>query len=245
MQAVIDLVDLLQLQEIWVRLPITRAYSRLERRHTSLDCPLDFSLKGLMPRLGQLRHSAVWRTKPTPQPNDPAQLPICALTDDYLDVLYPAHESPEATRQNMFISAYNHFVMARYSGAVDQVCGLLRTLAEVCAEAYCLTADDVPVEGSSFWIPVDLTDEIRALDERYDSAEAETPATYVVADDFWNFLVKAEAQDIQAAAAQYCTAHEGLCVADGVAQLTNLVTLARDWNRSSSVVGLYYQRSAL
>ncbi len=117
---------------------------------------------------------------------------------------------------------------------------MLAALAEIRRVSECLTTSGIPPEGSNFWIPVDLTDEIRALDTRYNSGLPDTPATYVVAEDFWPLLVKASADDVAAAAAR-CCASDPACHDDCVRRLRRLIDLAREWNRSSSVVGLYYQ----
>lgn len=245
MQAVFDVVDLLQLQEIWVRHPIIQAYARLERRQTLLPSPIEFRMKALIPRLGQLRNSAAWKTNRLEKRPDPAQIPLCALTDTYLEVLFPDAPSPGLLRRQLFVSVYNHFVVGQYRGEVAQTCGLLHALADTrrVDPRDCLSADDMPLEGSNFWIPVDLTDEIRALDTRYDSSKPDTPATYVVSEVFWPLLVKALPADLHHAAARYCADTGMACIEDGSTRLQRLVELARDWNRSSSVVGLYYQIS--
>lgn len=240
MLAVFDIVDLLQLQEIWVRRPITRAYSRLERRQTALDCPFEFDLKTLMPRLGQLRNSSAWRLNRQERSTDPAQIPMCALTDGYLEVLFP-DVVPAQARQQLFLSVYNHFVVSQYRADHSQTCALLKAVADTRSVeiARCLSADDRPVEGSNYWIPVDLTDEIRSLDVRYESARPDTPAAYVVGDDFWLLLVKATEDEIDSAASRDCS--DPACADLSHRLLQQLVGLARDWNRTSSVVGLYYQ----
>ena len=240
MLAVFDIVDLLQLQEIWVRQPITRAYSRLERRQTALDCPIQFDLKALMPRLGILRNSSTWRLNKLETSKDPAQMPMCALVDGYLEVLFPDRVAAQA-RQELFLSVYNHFVVSQYRGDHVQTCRLLKAMADVRAveAGRCLSEENLPVEGSSYWIPVDLTDEIRSLDTRYQGAKPDTPAAFVVSDDFWLLLVKATEDEIETAAQQDC--FDPACVRQNRVQLQQLVRLAQDWNRSSSVVGLYYQ----
>ena len=243
MKTVFDVVDLLQLQEIWVRRPIAQAYARLERRQTLLPCPVVFQVKWLTPRLGELRNSLAWRTNRLEKHTDPAQMPMCALTDAYIEVLFSDSISPAQTRQRLFVSAYNHYVISQYRGDVLQTCDLLRALAA----ARSVEPDDflgpgsLPMEGSNFWIPVDLTDEIRALDARYDSSKPDTPAAYVVSEDFWPLLVKATPADVETAVAQFCeqTGYDG--EADCESLLRRLIEVARDWNRSSSVVGLYYQ----
>lgn len=240
MQAVFDIVDLLQLQEIWVWRPITQAYSRLERRQTALDCPVEFDLKALMPRLGQLRNSPAWQTNMLEKKPDPAQVPMCALTDAYLEVIFPGLV-PAQARQQLFLSVYNHFVVSRFRDEVDAISTLLQLLAQTrSVEPFrCLDERDQPLSGSSYWIPVDLTDEIRNLDDRYNGAEPDMPATYVVADDFWLLLVKATPEEISEAAAHFCD--DADCVERCKQRLEQLAMLARDWNRTSSVVGLYYQ----
>ena len=240
MQAVFDIVDLLQLQEIWVRQPIARAYSRLERRQTTLDSPFEFDLKQLMPRLGLLRNSSAWRMNKLEKINDPAQMPMCSLIDGYLEVLFPDLVAAQA-RQQLFLSVYNHFVVAQYRGAHAKTCSLLDAVANIRSVemSRCLSENNMPVEGSNYWIPVDLTDEIRSLDSRYKSAQVDTPAAYVVSDDFWHFLVKATEDEIENAASRDCD--DPACVKEGRMRLKQLVELARGWNRSSSVVGLYYQ----
>jgi hypothetical protein len=247
MKTVFDVVDLLQLQEIWVRSPIAQAYARLERRQSAYPCPMEFRLMWLMPRLGQLRNSPAWQTNQLEKRSDPAQVPLCAMTDAYLEVLFPEGVAAAQTRQRLFLSVYNHFVVSQFQGDSGETCGLLRALSDVRAPGSndYLNQANQPLEGSSFWIPVDLTDEIRALDSRYQGDRADTPATYVINETFWPLLVKSTAQDIQAAAARYVhdsklpdtDVHE----AHSQRQLWRLVELAHDWNRSSSVVGLYYQ----
>ena len=244
MNAVFDIVDLLQLQEIWVRLPIAQAYTRLERRQTLLLCPVEFRLKGLMPRLGQLRNSTAWQTNRLEKRTDPALVPMCAMTDAYLEILFPDAESPALARQQLFVSVYNHFVVSQYKGELEQTCALLDMPAAMrgVAPGDCFGSGNQPLEGSGFWIPVDLTDEIRALDSRYDSGQPDTPATYVIAETFWPLLVKATIEEARAVAVSYCGEDGSTCVESCTARLWQLVELARDWNRSSSVVGLYYQQ---
>jgi hypothetical protein len=247
MKTVFDVVDLLQLQEIWVRSPIAQAYARLERRQPMLPGPLDFRLMWLMPRLGQLRNSPAWQTNQMEKHSDPAQVPLCAMTDAYLEVLYPDEGSAAEIRRQLFLSAYNHFVVAQYQGETAQTCALLRALADTRSVDLgdCLNSVNEPLEGSNFWIPVDLTDEIRSLDSRYDSGSVDTPAAYVIAEPFWTLLVKASAQDIQEAITHYVrasdTARADVLFVHAQQQLMQLIEVAHDWNRSSSVVGLYYQ----
>lgn len=243
MATVFDVVDLLQLQEIWVRRPIAQAFSRLERRQTELPCPFEFRLKWLMPRLGQLRNSAVWQTSRRETHTDPAQMPMCAFNDSYLEVLYPESASPAQVRRQLFLSVYNHFVISQYQGDAAQTAGLLRALAMIrsVTPGDFMNEDHAPLAGSNFWIPVDLTDEVRALDTRYDSSQPDTPSAYVISESFWPLLVKATPADLQAAAMAYCEGANPSCMDDCLMRLRQLAELAHDWNRSSSVVGLYYQ----
>jgi hypothetical protein len=241
MQTVLEVVDLLQLQEVWVRLPIVQAYSRLERRQAVLPCPMGFSLSDLMPRLGRLRTSSAWNANRLEKRPDPANVPLCAMTDAYLDVLYPEMPSPDHTRQQLFRSVYNYFVVAQYQEDRALTCALLWQLAEVRAEIDCLDSEALPLAGSDFWIPIDLTDEIRSLDARYDSAVPNTPSAYVVADEFWPLLVKANPDEVLAVAARICQEDMSACIDDCRQRLNQLIELAQYWNRISSVVGLYYQ----
>jgi hypothetical protein len=247
MKTVFDVVDLLQLMEIWVRSPIAQAYARLERRESTLSTPMEFRLMWLMPRLGQLRNSPAWQTNQLEKRSDPAQVPLCAMTDAYLEVLFPDETSVAEVRRRLFLSVYNHFVVAQYQGEQEQTCGLLRALVDVrsAGSGDYLNNANQPLEGSNFWIPVDLTDEIRSLDSRYDGNSVDTPSAYVISETFWPLLVKSTSEEIGAAAAQYMTASLGdtnpVYTERCASQLRRLVELARDWNRSSSVVGLYYQ----
>jgi hypothetical protein len=138
---------------------------------------------------------------------------------------------------------YNHFVVSQFQGEMEQTCGLLRALADVRSteSADYLNGANQPLEGSNFWIPVDLTDEIRSLDSRYQSDHADTPAAYVIAETFWPLLVKSTPEDIGAAVAHYLGSTHRVYEERCAAELRRLVELAQDWNRSSSVVGLYYQ----
>lgn len=243
MKTVFDVVDLLQLQEMWVRRPIVLAFSRLEQNRAILPCELSFSIKWLTPRLALLRNSHAWRHNNREQITDPAQLPICKFSDEYLSILYPDAESPNALRQSLFQSVYNHFVIMQYQGDTGQTLGLLRALAIVRSFALssCFNDDDSPLEGSNTWIPIDLVDEIRSMDGRYKIDEVNTPATYVISDDFWPLLVKAQPDDVDRAAALYCHENPAQTAGDCMQRLNDLAELARTWNRSPSVVGLYYQ----
>lgn len=229
----LDVVDLLQLQEIWSWRPIVAAFSRLERRE-ALPGSLRFDLSELMPRLAQLRRSPDWLHAA----DDPARLPIRAFSEADLNRLCP-DAGADAARRALFYAAYERFVIARYRGRVGLTCRLLRALAgarKLDADDY-LDGDDLPHAGSPDWIPADITDEIRGLDARYIGDKPGTPAAYVIADSFWTLLVKAEAADLEAAAERQ---DEGAPV-DAHRQLSDLVEVARAWNRSPSVVGLCYQ----
>lgn len=243
MKTVFDVVDLLQLQEMWVRRPIVLAFSRLEQNRTALPCEMNFSIKWLTPRLAALRNSTAWRHNKLEQITDPAQLPMCEFSDEYLNVLYADTESPAALRQSLFQSVYNHFVIMQYQGDAAQTQGLLWALAA--ARSFSLSSyfndDDSPLEGSSTWIPVDIVDEIRSMDGRYKIDEVNTPATYVISDDFWPLLVKAQPEEIDRAATIYCQENPSYIVGECMRRLNDLAELARAWNRSPSVVGLYYQ----
>jgi len=243
MKTVFDVVDLLQLQEIWVRRPIVLAFSRLEQNRTVLPCEMNFSIKWLTSRLALLRNSTVWRHNKLEQITDPAQLPMCKLSDEYLAILYPDAESPVALRQSLFQSVYNHFVIMQYVADTAQTLGLLRALAHVRSftQLSCFNDDNSPLEGSNTWIPVDLVDEIRSMDGRYRIDEINTPATYVISDDFWPLLVKALPEDVNRAVELYCQEEPSQIIGDCTRRLNELAELARAWNRSPSVVGLYYQ----
>lgn len=243
MAIILDIVDLLQLHELWERRPIITAFTRLEQRHTALACAVDFNVDGLLPRLSRLKNSPVWRSNRVNLTNDPARIPMGGLSEDYLSVLYPEAESPASARQALFVSAYNRFVVVQYKGSESHVRGLLRTLAQVRTIAHSdfLDANHLPRTGAAEWIPAEITDEIRSLDRRYEAAEPGTPATYVVSDDFWAILGKTGEADIDHAANLFCQEEAAPSVDECRQQLTALVEAAQVWNRSPSVVGLCYQ----
>ncbi len=242
MKTVFDVVDLLQLQEMWVRRPILMAFSRLENRQTTFPCNLDLSVSWLQPRLAQLRHTTSWQMNKLEMVRDPGQVPMCDLSDSYLHVLYPDAESPMVARQTLFNAVYQHFIVSQCQINRELVQPLLAHLAEVRAMQphECLNTQHLPLEGSDFWIPADMTDEIRALDERYDAVQPGTPATYVIADEFWDLLVKATPEEIESVS-QKQTIQQLSASHDCAEKLNTLVELAITWNRSPSVVGLYYQ----
>lgn len=246
MQIILDVVDLLQLHEIWSRRPVVTAFTRLEGRQTALPCEVDFNVDQLLPRLARLKHSPTWRMNKANVTNDPARIPLRDLSEDYLSELYPEVDSAAAMRQSLFTSAYNRFVVAHYQADVELTRRNLQTLADVrqVASEYCLGDDMLPPLGSPEWIPADITDEIRGLDERYDSTQPGLPSTYVVADHFWPLLVKASAEELEAAVRLNCAPDETECLEANRQMLEVLGRVAYAWNRSPSVVGLCYQISS-
>jgi hypothetical protein len=100
-----------------------------------------------------------------------------------------------------------------------------------------LDANNLPRPGSQDWIPPDITDDIRCLDDRYDSSQPGAPATYVIAEPFWTLLVKATPQELDAAAGMESETWKGKREA-----LSQMVDASQMWSRSPSVVGLCYQR---
>lgn len=245
-EMVFDIVDLLQLQEVWARRPIIAAFARLEQRLALLPATVEFSVEALVPRLARLKNSAVWKANPKDRDQDPGQMPMCRLSEIHLQVLYPEADQPARSRQILFNAVYNLFVFAQYRGDAAQTRGMLRALAQVrqIDVDRCLNTHSLPLMGGEEWVPSDLTDEIRALDGRYEADQPGTPATYVVADDFWALLVKASPEDVEQAAARYCNGRADEQAAVCNQQLNTLVEVARAWNRSPSVVGLCYQVDA-
>ncbi len=240
---ILDIVDLLQLHELWGRRPIITAYTRLEQRHTALVCAMDFKVDGLLPRLTRLKNSPIWRSNRANLTVDPARIPMGNLSEDYLGVLYPEAETPASVRQDLFISAYNRFVVSQYRCNEAQLRGLLSTLAQVRAleSGDFLDTDHLPRAGAAEWIPAEITDEIRGLDERYEASEPGTPATYVVSDDFWTTMVKTGKAEIDQTAKQFADQEPSPSVEGCRQHLAGLVEIAQVWNRSPSVVGLCYQ----
>ncbi len=234
----LDIVDLLQLQEIWSRRPVVTAFTRLEGRPAAIPCGENFNVDGLLPRLARLKVSPLWRVKHLN--NDPARVPLHDFSNTHLHELYPEAESGASIRQMLFVSAYSRFVMAHFRGEIEQVCAVFRALAVVRQIDVddCLDTDIMPRKGSSEWIPADITDEIRSLDVRYKSAEPGLPAAYVVSDSFWSLFVKAEKEDFIRAARNACgSSEEASCMET----LMAMAQVAYAWNRSPSVVGLCYQ----
>lgn len=243
MQLVLDVVDLLQLHEIWAKRPIITAFTRLESRPATVVSRGDFRIDDLLPRLARLKHSAVWRVKNNPPNSDPGRLPLSDFSEAYLSEMYPEADSISEQRQYLFNLVYDRFIITRYCASVEQVSVLLKTLAHVRNSdlSHYLGLDDLPLAGSPEWIPLTITDEIRSLDTRYDPVQAGTPATYVVADHFWPLLVKASAADIEEAIRLECPSNEGECIEETRRLLVGLSEVAYTWNRSPSVVGLCYQ----
>jgi hypothetical protein len=244
MQIIFDVVDLLQLQEIWSRRPVVTAFTRLENRPTALPSPVDFNIDQLLPRLARLKRSPIWLLHSKKNPtNDPARIPMRDLSEVYLSELYPESPSGAEVRQSWFQSAYSRFVVAHYHGAVDQTQRVLGALARIrqIELDQCLDADQLPRHGSPEWIPADITDEIRALDERYNPVEVGLPATYVISDQFWPLLVKALPTEFEKAAQLCCSGDDPNCSEKSQQVLAAMSEVAFTWNRSPSVVGLCYQ----
>ncbi|MEO8607404.1 MAG: hypothetical protein ABI690_05960 [Chloroflexota bacterium] len=239
----LDVVDILQLQEIWSRRPVVTAFTRLETRQTELPCAVDFNVDQLLPRLARLKHSPVWRVSKANLTNDPARIPMRDLSDEYLNELYPEADSAAAMRQKLFSSAYNRFVIAHYNAEVAQTCQLLHHLAHVrnFVPEQCLDTDMLPQQGSPEWIPADITDEVRNLDERYDQSKPGLPATYIIADRFWALFVKATAEELEESVRLACPGDDISCLEMGKQAMEALAQVAYAWNRSPSVVGLCYQ----
>jgi len=243
MQITLDVVDLLQLHEIWSRRPVVTAFTRLEGRQTALPCAVDFNVDQLLPRLARLKRSPTWLMNRANLSNDPARMPMRDLSEEYLSELYPEADSAAVMRQALFNSAYSRFVVAHYRADVELTRQNLRALARIrqMATDPCLGTDSLPPQGSPEWIPADITDEIRGLDERYDPTVAGLPATYVVADLFWPLLVKATDAELDATARAACAADDTASVNAYRNGLDTLGQVAYAWNRSPSVVGLCYQ----
>lgn len=239
----LDVVDILQLQEIWSRRPVVTAFTRLETRPTELPCAVDFNVDQLLPRLARLKRSPVWRVSKANLTNDPARIPMGNFSDEYLNELYPEADSAAVIRHQLFSSAYNRFVVAHYHAEVDHACQLLRCLTEVrhIDPEHCLDPEMLPGPGSPEWIPADITDEIRSLDARYEQSEPGLPATYIIADRFWTLLVKASSEELDAAAQLCCRDGDAACLDANRQSAEALAQVAFAWNRSPSVVGLCYQ----
>jgi hypothetical protein len=243
MQISLDVVDLLQLREVWIRLPIIVAYSRLAERTGAMADPTVFAVDELVVRLARLRHSVVWLADPATRGSDPARLPFADLTDEYLAELFPEAESPAAQRWNLFQAIYKRFVVAYCRDSSAMTIDAFRLLARVRQFDFHEVVDSslLPREGSLEWIPAEIADPIRRLDRRYQADEEESPATYVVSDDFWPLIAKSTAEDIAAATALWHDPADDQRAPRMQDMLTRLVDVAVMWQRSPSVVGLCYQ----
>lgn len=234
MQFCIDIVDLLQLYEVWSRNPILVAFGRLEGRSAAVPAAMEFTLDDLLPRLYRLRRSPAWLDDER-RSTDPGRLPLGHFTDAFLSEMYPESESAAHQRRILFTSAYARFVLTHFRHDPALLAATLRalTLARRLFPTDHLSLDNLPLAGAPDWIPAEITDEIRALDSRYDPAEPGTPAAYVIADDFWDLLRKVGTAEAQAA--QALAGHS-----DSHSILQALLTAAHDWQRSPSVVALCY-----
>ncbi len=245
MRISLDVVDLLQLQEIWSRRPIVTAFTRLEERPTIRPSLETFNVDDLLPRLSRLKRSPAWLSRRgISLIHDPALVPIGDLSEDQLMELYPEAASPAEKRTVLFESAYNCYLVARYNQPVIPTAAALQLLARVrhVNNIDPLDSSNLPAEGSPEWIPLNITDEIRSLDDRYDTAEPGAPATYVVADDFWSLLLKAVPEDVEAVAQLALESSDAAFCQALREALNDLITLAHTWYRSPSVVGLAYQQ---
>lgn len=245
MRMSLDAVDLLQLQEIWSRRPIITAFTRLETRSTLRPSTDNFRVEDLIPRLARLKRSAAWLSRRnSPTLSDPARIPLGDFSDDYLLELYPEVESPAAKRYSLFLSVYNCYLVAHYERPVIHTAAALQLLARVRRfEAFAgLDSAHLPAQGSPEWIPLNITDEIRSLDDRYDPAEPGAPATYVVADEFWPLLLKATPEDVDSVTQLALESSEPDFCRGLHDVLNELMILAHIWYRSPSVVGLAYQQ---
>jgi hypothetical protein len=247
MQISLDVVDLLQLQEIWSRRPIVTAFSRLETRPPFRPSPDTFRIEDLVPRLARLKRSPAWLSRRSIPPiTDPANIALGDLSDDYLSEMYPEAASPAEKRNALFLSVYNCYLVAHYGQSVANTAAALQLLARArhFEDFIGLDSSNLPVKGSPEWIPLNITDEIRGLDDRYDAAEPFAPSTYVVAEEFWPLLVKAEPEDVDAAV-QIARESSDENQSQLLQQiLTELIDLAHTWYRSPSVVGLCYHQQA-
>jgi hypothetical protein len=240
MQFCLDVVDLLQLREVWCKRPIVTAFTRLEPRPKRRESGVDFRIDSLMPRLMRLKMSSAWRTHNPLPTADPSRSPLSNLSDECLSELYPdAHEIP-ALRQHLFMGAYTRFVIADFRADPAQMRAFFKALAAVRS----LDAQDhisgigLPIEGAPEWIPAEITDEIRSLDTRYRLSEPGAPAAYVVAEPFWTMVVKAEPHHIDVAI-ERCVPQAN--ASDFRQNYALLSEVAQAWSRSPSVVGLCYQ----
>jgi hypothetical protein len=244
MRISLDVVDLLQLQEIWSRRPVVTAFTRLEDRSSLYPVTENFSIEDLLPRLSRLKRSPAWLARrPNPALNDPGRVPLGDLSDEYLIEMYP-DVPPVEKRASLFLSVYNCYLIANFRQTVEHTAAALGFLARVrgLETVNRLDSSNLPAEGSPEWIPLNITDEIRGLDDRYNPEEPGSPSTYVVAEDFWPLLLKAEPEHIDSAAdlalemsdTAFCKALRD--------SLNELTVLAHTWYRSPSLVGLCYMQ---
>lgn len=245
-QIYFDVVDLLQVYEIWVRLPIAKVVPRMEHRQTAYTPPFQFETAALATGLSALRRSASWQRSPLAKATtDPGLLPFCRLTEDMLSTVFPQLQTHLPLQQALFHCVYQHYLVDRFTGAIQETQQLLQSLSAIRASSLeeFFRGDGEPKEGSDYWIPVDLTDEVRALDVRYDSSAVNTPAAYVVDESFWHLLLKADSNEIDATVWHYSQQNPLPQAASEACakQLRHLVSVAHNWYRSPSVVGLYYQ----
>jgi hypothetical protein len=245
MQVALDVVDLLQLQEIWSKRPIVTAFTRLESRPPVMLPPVSFGLDELLPRLARLKQSSAWLLKNGRLNADPARVPMAEFSEDFINEMYPESPSAAERRQALFNAVYDRYIVACYRGSVHQTIAALQALgrARQLELDEHLGSDALPLPGSPEWIPFNITDEIRSLDKRYDPVQPGAPATYVVSDAFWPLLVKAAPADIEEVIRLQCASSLPECIESFRALLTALSEVAYMWNRSPSVVGLCYQLS--
>jgi len=243
MRVALDIVDLLQLQEIWSKRPIVTAFTRLEVRPPAVQSNANFSIGELLPRLARLKQSSTWQSKNKRVSTDPARVPLAEFSEDFFSEMYPEAESAAEQRQALFNSVYDRFIVTYYRGSVAQTGAALQTLARVRSMEpdEHLGADTLPLQGSQEWIPFNITDEIRSLDKRYNPVEPGAPAAYVVADEFWQLFVKVAPADLEETVRIQCASNSQEH-ADALRPLLNTLSeVAYTWNRSPSVVGLCYQ----
>ncbi len=243
MLVALDIVDLLQLQEIWSKRPIVTAFTRLEVRPPAALSGADFSIGELLPRLARLKQSSTWRSNSARVNTDPARVPLAEFSEDYFSEMYPEAPSPAEQRQSLFNSVYDRYIVTYYRGSAAQTGAALQTLARVRSmeAGEHLGADALPLHGSQEWIPFNITDEIRGLDKRYNPVEPGAPAAYVVADEFWQLLAKVAPAELEETIRIQCASNAPECVESLRPMLNALSEVAYTWNRSPSVVGLCYQ----
>jgi hypothetical protein len=243
MLVALDIVDLLQLQEIWSKRPIITAFTRLEVRPSALQSNANFSIGELLPRLARLKQSSAWQIKNARVNTDPARVPLGEFSEDYFSEMYPEAPSPAEQRQSLFNSVYDRYIVAFYRGSAAQTGAALKTLAQVRSmePSDHLGKDALPLQGSQEWIPFNITDEIRGLDRRYNPVEPGAPAAYVVADAFWQLLAKVTPAELEETIRVQCESNAREAAEVLRPLLNGLNEVAYTWHRSPSVVGLCYQ----